>query len=70
MKHEPYYSYLVRFWQEDGDGESQLRWRGEVQSIQTGQKRQFNSLPAMVRYLQLQVELYFSDNPRQNGGQS
>jgi hypothetical protein len=51
MKHESYHSYLLRFWQEDCGGEPDKIWRGEVESIQTGQKWQFNSLDDLFRFL-------------------
>ena len=56
MKHEPYKSYLVRFWWEDKRGESKGGWRGEVESVQTGQKRQFDDLEAMGHFFQERME--------------
>ena len=48
---EVYNSYLVRFWREDGGGEPDGEWRGEVESIQTGQKWQFIKLETMAQFL-------------------
>ena len=68
VKHEPYISYLVRFWWEDTGGEPKEGWRGELESIQTGQKWQFSYLNDMVQFLQTQMEDNSSEISDQNGG--
>lgn len=52
MNFEPYTSYLVRFWQEAEEGGAEACWRGEIESIQTGQKWQFARPEKMFRFLQ------------------
>lgn len=68
MKHEPYLSYLVRFWWEDTGEEPHENWQGELESIQTGQKWQFSHFSNMVQFLQTQMEDNASDISEQNGG--
>ncbi|MCA9916764.1 MAG: hypothetical protein KC445_02380 [Anaerolineales bacterium] len=57
MSNHMYVSYLVRFWQEETGGEPQTPWRGEVESVQTGQKWQLNSLSDLSQFIQSQVEV-------------
>jgi hypothetical protein len=52
MKHELYNSYLVRVWREDEGEGAEGGWRGEVESIQTGEKWQFTRLETMFRIFQ------------------
>ncbi len=66
MKHEQYQSYLVRFWLEDiGEG-SDRSWHGEIESIQIGQKWQFNDLKEMELILQNQLQIHSPVNVKQN----
>jgi len=45
-----YQSYLLRLWQvKAADGTA--TWQGEIESIQSGQKWQFDSLEVMVNLL-------------------
>lgn len=50
QKISQYRSFLLRVWQE-GEAETSTTWRGEVESIQTGQKWQFDSLTTMFELL-------------------
>lgn len=52
-----YRSFLVRLWQEDEPAPA-TAWRGEIESIQSGQQWRFESLSAMF-------ELFQSFMPRQ-----
>lgn len=52
MKHEQYNSYLVRLWRENIGSGAEGSCRSEVESIQTGQIWQFNSLEELSRFLQ------------------
>jgi hypothetical protein len=45
----------MRFWREDYGGKPEKNWHGEVESIQTGQKWQFNNLEELFRFLQTHV---------------
>ena len=49
-----YLSFLVRLWQE-GDMDTSTTWRGEVESIQTGQKWQFADLESMFVFLRAKI---------------
>ncbi len=57
----PYKSFLVRLWWEDEEEEPEGGWRGEVEAIQTGQKREFGNVEEMVRFLQMQMVAGASD---------
>lgn len=46
-----YESFLLRLWQKDGA----TTWHGEIESIQTGQKWQFDSLEIIITILQAQI---------------
>lgn len=62
-----YKSFLLRLWQE-GEVEISTTWRGEVESIQTGQKWQFDSLPTMFELLQAtMLEELASPSSQENG---
>ncbi len=47
-----YASYLLRVWRE-GDGPE--TWQGEIESIQSGQKWQFDSLELIIGFLQTRI---------------
>jgi hypothetical protein len=49
-----YHSFLLRLWREEGVG-APTPWQGEIESIQTGQKRGFSDLKTMCHLLQAQV---------------
>ncbi|GIK40896.1 MAG: hypothetical protein BroJett011_47290 [Chloroflexota bacterium] len=54
QKINQYKSFLLRLWQE-GEAEPSAAWRGEVESIQTGQKWQFDSLTTVFELLQTTI---------------
>jgi hypothetical protein len=68
MSHDLYRSYLIRFWRESISHDPEVCWRGEVESVQTGQKWQFSDLRDMLRFIQKKVELPSSNNPDKSGG--
>ena len=49
-----YHSFLLRLWLEEDAG-APTAWQGEIESIQTGQKRGFSDLETMCALLQAQV---------------
>lgn len=49
-----YRSFLLRLWQEEKAG-GPAAWRGEIESIQTGQKWQIDSLTTMFELLQTTI---------------
>ena len=42
-------TFVVRFWSETSPGE--VRWRGRIEHVQSGQSTAFLDLDAMVRFL-------------------
>ena len=50
--------FTVRVWQEQL-GEGQMEWRGEVQSVLSGERRYFRDWPTLVAFLKAML-------PRQN----
>jgi hypothetical protein len=51
MEAQEYRSFLVRLWLEAGvAGAESAQWRGEVEHIQSGQARQFESLNALLDF--------------------
>lgn len=42
-------TFVVRFWRETSAGE--LRWRGQIEHVQSGQSAAFLDLEAMLRFL-------------------
>lgn len=65
MKQQLYSSYLVRVWREDNGGEPTRGWHCEVESIQTGQRWQFDDLEAMIQFTKNEGErlLNFIEEP-------
>ena len=55
MARDVYASFLIRLMQEQ-TGDKELPWRGELESIQSGQTWSFPNLPALCQLLQTQVE--------------
>ncbi len=43
-------TFIVRFWRETSAGE--LRWRGQIEHAQSGEKAAFLELDAMLSFLQ------------------
>jgi hypothetical protein len=68
MKHQPYVSYLVRFWREDSEEAPEDGWRGEVESVQTGQKWRLHSLNDFMQFIQAQVEVHTPGFSESNQG--
>jgi hypothetical protein len=64
QKDSRYRSFLLRLWQE-GEAETSATWRGEVESIQTGRKWQFDSLELIISYLRTQILADPTNNPDQ-----
>jgi hypothetical protein len=60
-----YRSYLLRLWQEEG---GQQLWRASLQSTETGERRGFASLDALLGFLREQVESRDEPPPRQEPG--
>jgi hypothetical protein len=42
-------TFVVRFWRETSAGE--LRWRGQIEHVQSGQRAAFLEVDAMLRFL-------------------
>jgi hypothetical protein len=42
-------TFVVRFWREPSAG--QVRWRGQIEHVQSGQSAAFLDLEAMLRFL-------------------
>jgi len=42
-------TFVVRFWRETSAGE--LRWRGQIEHVQSGQSTAFLDVRAMLRFL-------------------
>ena len=55
MATDNYASFLIRLVQEN-TGETELPWRGELESIQSGQTWSFLDIPALCQLLQTEVE--------------
>lgn len=52
-----YRSFLLRFWQERGQGvDSSRMWRFSVEDPHTGEQRAFAGLERLVAFLQAQTE--------------
>jgi hypothetical protein len=49
-----YLSYLVRVWSEERNG--QVVWRASLESVQTGQRRNFPGLEELFAFLRRQIE--------------
>ena len=52
MKSGLYNSYLVRSWRSDDGEQTGMIWRGEVESIQTGQIWRFTRPESMLHFLE------------------
>lgn len=63
MSNEPlhYTSYLVRVWREEAAPPSLAQWRAEVEHVQSGVRRRFESPDALWTYLR-QLEPMGDDN--------
>ncbi len=59
-----YRSFLLRLWQE-GEAETSATWHGEVESIQTGRKWQFDSLELIIDFLRTQILADPTNDPDQ-----
>ena len=57
MTHQPYVSYLVRFWLDDSEEEPEAGWHLEVESVQTAQKWRLHSLSDLTQFIQAQIDL-------------
>lgn len=53
-KSDDYTSFLVRLWRETEDRTSE--WRGEVEHIQSGQRRKFAAFDELAAFLRQQME--------------
>ncbi len=62
-----YSSFLVRLWQEEEAG-TPATWHGEVESIQTGRKWQFDSLELTIGFLRIQILTDPTNDPDQKKG--
>ena len=51
-----YQSFLIRLWLEDQDDAGVGAWRIELESIQSGQKRQFPDLDAMLFFFRERIK--------------
>ena len=49
-----YLSYLLRLWQEPGDGSPV--WRASLESPQSGERRGFADLDSLIAFLEGQIE--------------
>jgi hypothetical protein len=63
-----YHSYLIRSWQESRANDPEVRWRGEVESVQTGQKWRFDNLNNLLAFIRTQVDTLASDVSESDGG--
>ena len=54
-KRQTYLSYLLRLWR--ADGEEGATWRASLENPQTGERRGFAGLDAMVAFLRQQIDL-------------
>ncbi len=54
QKNSRYFSFLVRLWQED-EVETSATWRGEIESIQTGQRWQFADLESLFDFMRARI---------------
>jgi hypothetical protein len=70
MPPDSYHSYLIRSWRESSANDSEVRWRGEVESVQTGQKWRFYSLDDLLAFISEQDEAQASDVSENDGGVS
>ena len=52
-----YVSFLVRIWWkwDEKDAITAPKWITEIESIQTGETRQFSELPELTRFFQKQI---------------
>ena len=57
MEPTRYVSFLVRLWRETSPDlpEVVTNWQGEAEHIQTGQRREFDSLDELLDFLRRQV---------------
>lgn len=51
-----YISFLVRLWREDGMDEPAAGWQGEIEHIQTSQRRAFSTLEGLLDLLRQATE--------------
>lgn len=51
-----YVSFLVRLWREGGPDEPAAGWQGEVEHIQTSQRRAFRTLEGLLDLLRQATE--------------
>jgi hypothetical protein len=50
---EKYASFFVRIWQEPRDREgARPEWRGSIEHVQSGQKRYFKDVEALVNFIE------------------
>jgi hypothetical protein len=68
MSEDLYYSFLIRLWRESSIDNHEASWRGEVESVQTGQRWEFGDLREMLCFIQEKVELPPLTNLDQSGG--
>jgi hypothetical protein len=61
MSHDLYCSYLIRAWQESSADGLEVRWQGEVESVQMGRKWRFDNLNDLLTFIRTQVEALASD---------
>ncbi len=64
MEDNQYTSYLMRLWWETEEDTLAI-WHGEVESIQTGQKWQFDSLELIIGFLRTQILTDPTNDPDQ-----
>lgn len=51
-----YASFLVRLWQEPDGDDYDAGWRGSVEHVQSGEKRLFGDVEALMAYLRAVAE--------------
>jgi len=52
-----YVSFLIRLWPESTGPPEPVRWQGELERIQTGERSRFDSLEELYRQLQRRLAL-------------
>jgi hypothetical protein len=51
MQPDDYDSFLVRLWRDTVDNEALPTWRGEIEHIQSGTRREVTTLGALLAFL-------------------
>ena len=67
QKDSRYRSFLLRLWQEE-EAETPATWHGEVESIQTGRKWEFDCLESILDFLRTQTLADLTNDPDQKKG--